>query len=73
MCLDGVFLRSGNVVHNSDSILSLKIEEIRKESSEDDNDQLNGNRKAALLRNSRLKQKKRLFIIIVYKLTFSNV
>lgn len=73
MCLDGVFLRSGNVVHNSDSILSLKIEEIRKESSEDNNDQLNGNRKAALLRNSRLKQKKRLFIIIVYKLTFSNV
>jgi hypothetical protein len=73
MCLDGVFLRSGNVVHNSDSILFMKIEEIRKESSEDDNDQLNGNRKAALLRNSRLKQKKRLFIIIVYKLTFSNV
>ncbi len=66
MCLDGVFLRSGNVVHNSDSILSLKIEEIRKESSEDDNDQLNGNRKAALLRNSRLKQNKRLFIISVY-------
>ncbi len=73
MCLDGVFLRSGNIVHNSDSILSLKIEEIRKESTEDNNDQLNGNRKAALLRNSRLKQNKRLFIIILNKLTFSNV